>query len=276
MRNEYDLTGRVTRQFLATGEEFVVLYDDANRTNTFQTVGKGDQMAFHYNRDNLVEKQVYPDGTTEEKRYDANQNIIWQKDRNGGELSRVYDEQSRLLEEHLPNGLVTFFAYDKDGNLLHQWDNAGRETFYRYDRQGNRVEMRVRIEGERYSVYQFAYDSHGRLTTLTDPNGNALQYSYSGGCSSPSCVTLPDGRRITYSYDAAGRCLAVQNGQEERRYSYNNLDFMCLAVDPMGFCTSWEFDRLGNLIRFLLPNQYDHATDDRMGTRYYYDAIMNR
>ena len=273
VRNEYDLTGRVTRQFLATGEEFVVLYDDANRTNTFQTVGKGDQMAFHYNRDNLVEKQVYPDGTTEEKRYDANQNIIWQKDRNGGELSRVYDEQSRLLEEHLPNGLVTFFAYDKDGNLLHQWDNAGRETFYRYDRQGNRVEMRVRIEGERYSVYQFAYDSHGRLTTLTDPNGNALQYSYSGGCSSPSCVTLPDGRRITYSYDAAGRCLAVQNGQEERRYSYNNLDFMCLAVDPMGFCTSWEFDRLGNLIRFLLPNQYDHATDDRMGTRYYYDAM---
>ena len=273
VRNEYDLTGRVTRQFLATGEEFVVLYDDANRTNTFQTVGKGDQTAFHYNKDKLVEKQVYPDGTTEEKRYDANQNIIWQKDRNGGELSRVYDEQSQLLEERLPNGLVTFFAYDGDGNLVRQWDNSGRETVYHYDRQGNRVEMRVRIEGERYGVYRFTYDTHGRLVELTDPNGNTLQYSYAGGLASPSGVTLPDGRRITYTYDAAGRCLSARNGAEERRYSYNNLDFMCLAVDPMGLCTSWEFDRLGNLIRFLLPNQYDHATDDRMGTRYYYDAM---
>ena len=178
-----------------------------------------------------------------------------------------------MLEERLPNGLITSYAYDGEGNLLRQWDNSGRETFYRYDGQGNRVEMRVRLEGERYGVYRFAYDTHGRLVELTDPNRNSLRYSYTGGCSSPSSVTLPDGREITYTYDAAGRCLSVRSGGEERRYSYNNLDFLCQSVDPMGLCTRWEFDRLGNLIRFVLPNQADGAAEDGMGTRYYYDAM---
>ena len=88
----------------------------------------------------------------------------------------------------------------------------------------------------------------------------------------PAVVTLSDGRTIQYSYDRAGRCMSVRNELGERRYSYNNLDFMCLMVDPMGHHTSWEFDRLGNLIRFLRPNQYDHASDDQMGTHYHYDA----
>lgn len=273
VRNEYDFSGRVTRQFLATGEEFVVLYDDSNRTTIFQTVGKNDQTFFHYNKDGLVERTVYPDGTSEDVRFDENQNVIWQRDRNGQELHRVYDEYSQLLEERLPNGLVVNYAYDESGNLIRQWDNSGRDTSYSYDKYGNRTEMRVVLGGNRYSVYQFQYDTYGRVSEIVDPNGNTLRYSYEGMSPDPAVVTLSDGRTIQYSYDRAGRCMSVRNELGERRYSYNNLDFMCLMVDPMGHHTSWEFDRLGNLIRFLRPNQYDHAVDDQMGTHYHYDAM---
>lgn len=273
VRNEYDFSGRVTRQFLATGEEFVVLYDDSNRTTVFQTVGKDDRTFFHYNKDGLVERTVYPDGSSEDVRFDENQNVIWQKDRNGQELHRVYDEYSQLLEERLPNGLVVNYAYDESGNLIRQWDNSGRDTSYSYDKYGNRTEMRVVLGGNRYSIYQFHYDTHGRVSEIIDPNGNTLRYSYEGMSPDPAVVTLSDGRTIQYSYDRAGRCMSVRNELGERRYSYNNLDFMCLMVDPMGRHTSWEFDRLGNLIRFLRPNQYDHAADDQMGTHYHYDAM---
>lgn len=273
VRNEYDFSGRVTRQFLATGEEFVVLYDDSNRTTIFQTVGKDDRTFFHYNNDGLVERTVYPDGTSEDVRFDENQNVIWERDRNGGELHRVYDEDSQLLEERLPNGLVVNYAYDESGNLIRQWDNSGRDTSYSYDKYGNRTEMRVVLGGNQYSVYQFLYDTHGRVSEIIDPNGNTLRYSYEGMSPDPAVVTLSDGRTIQYSYDRAGRCMSVRNEFGERRYSYNNLDFMCLMIDPMGHHTSWEFDRLGNLIRFLMPNQYDHASDDQMGTHYHYDAM---
>ena len=273
VRNEYDFSGRVTRQFLATGEEFVVLYDDSNRTTIFQTVGKDDRTFFHYNKDGLVERTVYPDGTSEDVRFDKNQNVIWERDRNGGELHRVYDEDSQLLEERLPNGLVVNYAYDENGNLIRQWDNSGRDTSYSYDKYGNRTEMRVVLGGNQYSIYQFLYDTHGRISEIIDPNGNTLRYSYEGMSPDPAVVTLSDGRKIQYSYDRAGRCMSVRNEFGERRYSYNNLDFMCLMIDPMGHHTSWEFDRLGNLIRFLRPNQYDHAADDQMGTHYHYDAM---
>ena len=273
VRNEYDFSGRVTRQFLATGEEFVVLYDDSNRTTIFQTVGKDDRTFFHYNKDGLVERTVYPDGTSEDVRFDENQNVIWEKDRNGGELHRVYNEDSQLLEERLPNGLIVNYAYDESGNLIRQWDNSGRDTSYSYDKYGNRTEMRVVLGGNQYSVYQFLYDTHGRVSEIIDPNGNTLRYSYEGMSPDPAVVTLSDGRTIQYSYDRAGRCMSVRNEFGERRYSYNNLDFMCLMIDPMGHHTSWEFDRLGNLIRFLRPNQYDNAADDQMGTHYHYDAM---
>ena len=36
-QNHYDRRGRVVRQELETGEEFVIFYDDAARQNTFLT-----------------------------------------------------------------------------------------------------------------------------------------------------------------------------------------------------------------------------------------------
>lgn len=90
VRNEYARDGRVTRQFLCGDTEYVILYDDNNRTNTFLNMSNGDRLEYHYNSSRLVEKTVYSDGSTEEVRYDRRENKEWEKDRRGSEPYQAF------------------------------------------------------------------------------------------------------------------------------------------------------------------------------------------
>ena len=63
--NYYDMDGRVTRQTLSNGQEYIILYDDALRVNTFLTPSNGSRREYHYNKDELLVKTVYTDGTAE-------------------------------------------------------------------------------------------------------------------------------------------------------------------------------------------------------------------
>lgn len=273
VKNEYDLSGRVTRQFLATGEEFVIFYDESNRKTTFQTVDKGDLTTYYYNKDGLVNKTLYPDGSTTEIRFDEHKNPIWEKDRNGGELQRVYDESGRVVEEILPNGLATWFAYDEADNLIREWNNNSKEKSYQYDTRSNCTEMKAALGDGRYSIYQYHHDSYGRMTELINPNGHKVSYNYENLSALPESVTFPNGDKVDYTYDRAGRCLSIRNDYGEHKFGYTNFDYISHVIDPLGNFTSWEYDRLGNLIRHLTPNEFQKATDDKIGMHYYYDAM---
>lgn len=77
-------------------------------------------------------------------------NIIYERNRNGGETHHVYDSGGNLLEETLPNGLKTKFTYNEAGDLLSLRDNAGREEFYQYDPVGNMVQKSRMRQGIGY------------------------------------------------------------------------------------------------------------------------------
>ena len=125
VHNEYDADGRVTRQLLSNGQEYIVLYDDANRVNTFLTPSSGQRIEYHYNREKLLTKTVYADGTYEERGYDEHQNCNYYKDRMGNALHRSFDSQGNLCKEERPGGLITEYAYDEAGNRSGNGTTAG-------------------------------------------------------------------------------------------------------------------------------------------------------
>ena len=117
VENRYDFNGRVIRQLLANGQELLMLYDDSRRVNTFLTPSTGKQMRYHYNKDKLLTKTVYTDGSFEERGYDSHQNLSLIQNKGDGAAPQLR-ERGELLEETLPNGLVTRYAYDEAGLLL--------------------------------------------------------------------------------------------------------------------------------------------------------------
>ena len=61
------------------------------------------------------------------------------------------------------------FTLDSNGNTLSITDALGNTTTYTYEPLFNKV---TSIADPLGNVTRFAYDSHGNLTTCTDPNGN--------------------------------------------------------------------------------------------------------
>lgn len=273
IQNEYDSKGRVTRQLLANGQEYTMLYDEGRRVNTFLTPSIGKRIEYHYNRDRLLVKTVYTDGTMEERGYDNYQNLNYLKDRRGGEVYRSFGLMGELLEERLPNGLVTYYTYDEKGNLLREWDNAGRKWEFCYDHRGNRVLSRAAIDEHQWQETSYTYDEKGRLLSVTDPRGAISRASYAQeGMGMVSFLTA-EGYEWKYQYDRAGRCICVKGEEGCLEYAYNEMDKPVLVTDALGHTVCYVYDGQGNLIKRVAPNQYNHKEGNGAGTQYLYDAM---
>ena len=66
VHNEYDAGNRVTRQRLLGGQEYILLYADHERTNTYLAPANGKQIRYIYNKKKQLIRTEYPDQTTEE------------------------------------------------------------------------------------------------------------------------------------------------------------------------------------------------------------------
>lgn len=274
-RNYYDRKGRVIRQELAGGEEYVAFYDDINKQNTFLTASDGNSIIYQYGKEQLAGKIIYPDQTTIEKRYDAGKNVIYEKDRKGNETFRRFDAQGMLLEERFPDGLVKNYEYDSDNRLTKMYDNAGRETIREYDEAGNMVCSRVRLEKEKFAATTFTYDSRGRILSMTDALGNTERYAYDLPISGPTRYITSAGNIIRYTYDAAGRLMEVEDEMGRKSYGYNNFGQRIIVRDEDGNVTRFCYDNMANLVKKIRPNAYNALNDDGEGTVYEYDVWEN-
>lgn len=273
VQNTYDRKGRMLKQQMCNGEEYLYLYDDANRVNTIITASNGRQVRYAYNYNNLVTKISFSDGSEEEVRYDESQNIIYHRDRNGNETYSAYDPYGNLLEETDPSGLHTTYSYDECGNLLGWKDNAGREVTYLYDDRGNPVCMSEKIEEGFYVKETYTYDGKGRMLTHTDANGNTITRSYQTSFSSATRYVGAEGETYSYEYDEAGRLMAVITESGRRSFGYNTMDYQTHYVDELGNTTRFHYDASNNLIKEILPEQFEPETENGAGTSYIYDEM---
>lgn len=108
------------------------------------------------------------------------------------------------------------------------------------------------------TAYRFGTD--GKIVTITDRNGNAVSFTYSGG--NLVSVTDPAGRRAIFTYDAAnhlssitdpagnaylftvsGTLTTITNPDGGQwRYTYDADAFMLTKTDPLGNTTTYAYD----------------------------------
>ncbi len=276
VHNEYDKEGRVTRQMLYDGQEYVMLYNDDDRANAYLMPKSNRTIQYTYNRNRQLICTRYQDGTTQERGYDEWENIVWQKDRNGNETRRVYDEYSHLLTEECSNGLIISYEYDTAGNCLHMWDNGGTNIQYTYDKNGNLIKRVEQIDASISRSNTYEYDRYGRVITFTDANGHKETYKYDSSFWESTAFTTPGGSTYQYQLDNAGRCVSVTNADGTSVYAYNSFDILSMKTDPLGNTTRYLYDRVSDLIGLVRPNH--HAPEDASETKEIYknDAFHRR
>lgn len=300
LTNDYDATGRVAEQFVTgqgtfrfsydedahrntcTGENgyyLSILYDEQGRiiesTNSegskhitynelnqrvSETDCEGNTTRYTYDDSGNCTQIIYPDGTLESYRYNAFNQIIWMRDRNGIETSYAYDTNAQLSSFTDGRGNTTNYIYDASGNLLSVTDALGAQTSYVYDKQGNCISMTDALG----HITAYAYDEQGRLISVTDAVGNETSYEYTTAGKLVKIIGA-DGNIQAYTVDGNGFTASESDCMGNiTTYIRDTQNNVVAATDPLGNTTSYTYDSSGNLA----------TTTDANGsiTRYTYDA----
>ncbi len=282
IRFTYNSRGQVTRKDLPDGT--LVDYTYTARANLETVVDASGTTRLEYlelRNPDLLTKITYPTGRFLEYTYE-NGRRTRMVDQSGFATTYDYDAAGRLdvLRDGIGSVIVDY-DYDALGRLARETRGNFTVTLYAYDNAGQLVEITHRApDATVQSQFVYTYDHLGRRTSVTTLEG-ITSYGYDGAGRLNSAA-LPNGRLLTYAYDAAGnRTVASDNGAI-RNYSVNNLN-QYVAFGS----TSQAFDAAGNLVSNSSPSgtvSYSYDAEGRLVSQiapsgtwtYEYDALGNR
>lgn len=131
------------------------------------------------------------------------------------------------------------------GNDIAIPSSDGGEVF-RFDAGGRHLETLNSYT--RAVLYRFGYDGAGRLTAVTDGDGNVTAIERLGN-GAPSAIVGPYGQRTVLGADAAGYLDSVANpAGDTHKMSYDENGLLTRFEDPRGNASSFSYDDLGRLI----------------------------
>ena len=270
--NYYDRRGRVIRQELEGGEEYVAFYDDANRQNTFLTTSTGENVIYTYDQNKKITEILHPDGTKETRVYDAAGNRVEENDRYGRTTKRTYGQHGELLSETDPAGLMRQYTYNEAGQVIHYKENTGRELINTYDEKNNLSSTSVRLDANTWRKTEYKHDHRGRLLQVIHADQSVERYSYKTEFGTPTSYTAADGATTYYRYDPKGSLIAVEDAFGTVWYGKNHMGHITSIRDEEGNVTRYYYDNMANITKYIRPNGYNPKTDDGKGIEYRYDA----
>lgn len=191
---------------------------EGNSLLTSVTLPNGSIKTQNYDLLGRIIQSVDPDRGTSKYSYDSNGNLLSYEDARGAKTLYTYDQLNRVLtrqQDGKPETKVTY-SYDQPTQSLPTATNVkgqlARITYphgsydFSYDRNGNVIESRHTLLGTTYS-FKRTYDEEGKLLD----------------------ETFPDGRKVSYEWDAMGRLLKIPGKVESITYNAN------------GTIASWKF-----------------------------------
>jgi RHS repeat-associated protein len=175
------------------------------------------------------------------------------------------------------------YSYDTTGNLVTQKDPMDATTTYTYsgndlikatDPKGNILQYVYSTDGKRLLISSkdaqgnftsYAYDSLGRVMSVTDSKGAVTKYTYNS-YGDIATVISPKNEVTRYGYDVLGRKTAEVTALGfATKYNYDKLSQVTSIVNPAGLTISYSYDANGNATQIANPN----ATKKR----YVYDKL---
>lgn len=250
----YDAANRMTGALDAQGDEIELGYDDDGRVISIDD-GRGQTVSREYDSRGNVVKQVDGRGTLEYG-YDKLSRMTSLTDAQGKALAFGYDPEGNLTETKLPGEVLTSTEYDDAGRVAGIVslgpEEALLESFeYGYDPYGNRTSQVDRLSQET----TYSYDALNRLVEFNPPGEGSTGYAYDAAGNRTQAGTVTFGFNAlnqltsasdgtTYDYDAAGRLVEADHGEQATTYAWSPLDELT-EVDDDSQAVAYTYDALG-------------------------------
>jgi RHS repeat-associated protein len=164
---------------------------------------------------------------------------------NGKSLSSTYDATAHTVTDVSPLGRQTVSTLDDKGRVVQVQAGSLAPTAYAYDSRGRLATVTVG-SGTSARVTTFSYDSLDRLASVTDPLLRVQSYVYDDANRVVGQV-FTDGSQVGFSYDANGNVTSVTPpSRPEHDFRYTPADLMSSytppAVSGTG-ATTYEYNR---------------------------------
>jgi YD repeat-containing protein len=221
-KSEFLLTSRVF-QFDGQGKVVSEEVYDANGAHRY-TLNKRYQ-------DGLLVYETDPLGHEIHYAYDASGNLIAKTDTSSGiGTEHVYDLRNRLIftreKDRVGNHFETHIGYDAAGNKIKEIDHFGNETSFAYDTLGRLTSVTYPDQTANgtqsfKTTFTYTYDLFDNPISVKDPMGRVLNRSYTVK-GELSDIEYLDGTREQYRYDQEGKLVRTlkRDGTSEL-YAYD-------------------------------------------------------
>jgi RHS repeat-associated protein len=275
LTNEYDASGKVTKQTQADGTAYTFAYTlaaDGRVTQTDVTAPRGQVRRVTFNADGYILTDTRAVGATEQQtatyeRQAGSDLPLSVTDQLGRKTAYAYDAMGNVTSvtrlAGTASAVTTNFTYEPTFNYPATVnDPLNHTTTFEYDGRGN-ITGAVDPLGHRTS---FTYSPAGQLLSVRDPLGDTAQFRYEMG----DLVEVVNARGDSTAQfiDDAGRLLSLTNAQGQViRYEYDAANRPLKVTDPLGNVTSFTYDGNGNLLTLK---------DARNNTTSYAYNSMNR
>ncbi|GGS95685.1 hypothetical protein GCM10010270_79580 [Streptomyces violaceus] len=216
-KTEYDGEGNVIKATDTLGKTTVNTFDANNQLLT-TTDRDGKTVTYTYDDAGNLSSNTSPLGNKTTYGYDDNGRLVTTVEPRGnvsgadpGQYTwkTTYDAAGHAHSQTDPYGVKTFTnAYDGDGRLVERADALGKKTTYEYDTRGRLTKVTAPDGG----ITALEYDALGNLTSRKDANGHTTSYDYDDA-SRPTEITDPLGRTTSFGYDPNGNRTKVTNAR---------------------------------------------------------------
>jgi RHS repeat-associated protein/uncharacterized repeat protein (TIGR01451 family) len=212
--------------------------------------------------------------------YDANRNVVLERDPAGHEWHATY-QNGNVTSTELPSGAKTTVTYNSLGEPLTLTDPEGHVTRYAWNPDGTLASVQDELgHTEAYSYtggrrtgkvdrngkgWAWTYTPSGLLRTERDPLGNVTTHEYDAN-GRETAVVDPLGYRTETTYDAAGnrRTSRDADGRVTENV-YDDLNRLVRTIDPAGATVDFTLDDTG------LVQRVDNHVD--LPTTFTYDDL---
>jgi RHS repeat-associated protein len=284
--NEFDAAGKVTRQTLADGGLYTLVYTLDGNGKTIQTDVTDPRNIVRrvtFNTDGYSLSETRGLGAPEEQvttyeRQAGTNLLLSMTDALGRKTAYTYDSMGNVLTvtrlADMPNAVTTTFTYEPAFNQLKTITDAlTHTTTFDYDTKGNLTTITDPLN----KITTIVPNSAGQPSSVEDPLHHITQFTYTAG--DLETATDPVGNLTRRFTDAAGRLRAVTNPLGNTAlYDYDPLNRLTKVTDPLQGQTQFEYDANGNPKKVTDARskitEYTYKTNaDRLDTRK--DPLLN-
>ena len=200
-------------------------------------------------------------------------------------LTFGYDKQNRLVRVSDGLGAVVRYEYDglnrriRETRLLSE--GLTQRVDYHYDPAGRLIEVEQSADqegcGSQFASTRYEYDRNGNITRIQLPAGGEILREYDAA-NRLIAETHREERsginnRTQFGYDAAGNLVEITDNQGRKtRIAYDLLNREIRRIERDGGVQRTIYDRNGQVVRLIRPNEYDAQTDSGDGFQFTYDA----